>query len=375
MISRYLLKELLITTLAVVFILSFLALSNKFVSSLAQAARGDLPAELIFKAVYLSLPSLLSMLLPIAFFLGLLLAYGKLYADSEMTALFACGMTMQRLVTTTMGLAVIFLCFMLWLSLWSVPRSLFNLQRLVATADANLITSFLHEGRFQSYKNGQYVIYLESLDKETKGISHIFVAEQPAAEKMAEEFGRISVMTAASGYLWQHPASKDEYMILKNGNRYLGEPGAANYTIAHFDEFGLRIESPPPTIHKAVKMLSTRDLWKQRDDPKKMAELQWRLTLPLSVIVLTVLGIPLSRVPPRKGKYASLFPSVVVIIIYINLLVITRTWVEEQVVGFWFGLLWVHVIGLVVGISLILKQTNFWYRLRYKPVANKVTTH
>jgi lipopolysaccharide export system permease protein len=366
MISRYLLKELLITTLAVVFILSFLGLSNKFVTNLAQAARGDLPAELIFKAVYLSLPSLLSMLLPIGFFLGLLLAYGKLYADSEMTVLFACGMSMKRLIVTTMGLAMVMLCFMLWLSLWSVPRSLLNLQKMIATADANLLTTFLHAGRFQSYKDGQYVIYLEGIDKSTKQLNHIFVAEQPAAEKMAADFGRISVMTAASGYLWRHPNTKEEYIVLKGGNRYLGEPGTANYTIAHFDEFGVRVDTPPPMVHKAIKMLSTRDLWGAWDDPKKLAELQWRLTLPLSIIVLAVLGIPLSRVPPRKGKYASLFPSVVVIIIYVNLLVITRTWTEEKIIGFWFGLLWVHLLGLGVGIALILRQTNFWYRWWYQ---------
>jgi len=370
MISRYLFKELLLSTLAIVLILSFLGLSNQFVGYLADAANGDIPAEIILQVVLLNLPALLNMLLPIAFFLGILLAYGKLYADSEMTAMFACGMRMRNLVSTTIGFAIILMLFSLWISIWIVPRSLLNLERVIAKADANLITSFLHAGRFQSYKNGQYVIYLESLDKEAKRLRHIFVAEQPAPGKMAQDFGRISVMTAASGYVWRHPTTKADYIVLKDGNRYLGEPGTANYTIAHFEEFGLRIESPKPSVRKGDKVLSSRELWRMASDPKKLAELQWRLTLPISLIVLAVLGIPLSRVPPRKGKYANILPSVVVIIIYVNLLVITRTWVEEKVMNPWFGLVWVHALGLSVGIALILKQTNFWYRLRHKIISS-----
>lgn len=369
MISRYLFKELLFTTIAVVLVLSFLGLSNQFVGYLADAASGDIPAEIIFKVVLLNLPALLTMLMPIAFFLSILLAYGKLYADSEITAMFACGIGMRQLVTTTLGFAFVLFIFLLMLSTWAAPRSLLNLERVIAKADANLVTSFLHAGRFQSYKNGEYVIYLESLDKEAKRLQHIFVAEQPPPDKVAQDFGRISVMTATSGYVWTHPVTKEEYIVLKNGNRYLGQPGAANYAIAHFDEFGLRIESPKPAVRKAIKVLPFTDLLKKINDPKMQAELQWRLTLPLSLIVLAVLGVPLSRVAPRKGKYANLLPSVVVIIIYVNLLIVTRTWVEEGIMNPWVGLAWVHVLGLLVGTGLILKQTLFWYRLRYKAKA------
>ena len=364
-LSRYLVKEVLLNTAAITFILVLVAITNQFVVYLARAAAGELPVGLVLEAVALNIPFLLSFLLSFGFFLGVLLAYGRLYTEAEMTVMFACGFSVGRLVWTTFvaSIGVALLCAML--SLWTAPASTQRLEVLWAQVKANVLANFITAGRFQTWGDGQYVIYIGGVDEENRQVKQVFIAEQPQNADAMTSLGpeRLSVLTAQTGYLWEDPDNGAEYIVLNEGKRYLGAPGNPEYNLMSFKEYGVRLPTQELNVRDRDRARSTRSLIGS-PDLEHQSELQWRLTLPLSILVMAILAVPLSRVPPRKGKFSTIFPAMVVILIYTNALMLTRNWVESGWLNPWIGLVWPHVVALSMALILLAKQTHWLQRLR-----------
>jgi lipopolysaccharide export system permease protein len=315
--------------------------------------------------VALNIPFLLGFMLPFGFFLGVLLGYGRLYADSEMTVMLACGFSVSRLVWTTfvtsLGLAL--LCAML--TLWTTPAAMKRLEVLFAQVKTDVLANFIVPGRFQTWENGHYVVYIGEANESTRDVKQIFIAEQPekdSAENLTNKPERLSVLTAQTGYLWEDPKNGAQYIVLKEGKRYLGTAGELEYTLMSFDEYGVRLPSQSLSIPNRPRARPTSSFIGS-SDLEEQSELQWRLTLPFSILIISIISVPLSRVAPRKGKFSTLFPAMVVILIYTNGLMLTRNWVENGIMSKWVGLAWPHLLALAFAGILLAKQTHLWQRL------------
>ena len=159
------------------------------------------------------------------------------------------------------------------------------------------------------------------------------------------------------------PKTGAEYIVLGDGKRYLGAPGNPEYSMMSFSEYGIRLPTETLRVRDRVRARPTQDL-RDLNDLEALSELQWRTTLPLSILVMSVLSVPLSRVAPRKGKFSTIFPAMVAILIYSNCLMLTRNWVEVGWMSPWVGLLWPHVVALTFAGILLAKQTHWWQRIR-----------
>jgi lipopolysaccharide export system permease protein len=366
-LTRYLAKDVLLNTAAVTLVLVLVAISNQFVLYLSRAAAGELPVGLVLEVVALNLPFLLSVLLPFGFFLGVLLAYGRLYTETEMTVMLACGFSIKRLVWTTMvvGSGIAILCGIL--SLWTAPASTYRLEYLLAHVKADVLANFIKAGQFQTWGEGQYVVYIGDINDKERTVNQVFIAEQPQENASItltqEEVERLSVLTATTGYLWLDPETQTEYIVLKEGKRYLGAPGNAAYTLMDFNEYGVRLPTQEVNVRERARAQPTEKLIAS-NDPELLGELQWRLTLPISVIVVALLGVPLSRVPPRKGRFHAIFPALIAMLIYTLGLMLTRTWVIEGWMSATFGLLWPHITALMLAGFLLAKQTHWFKRIK-----------
>ena len=95
-----------------------------------------------------------------------------------------------------------------------------------------------------------------------------------------------------------------------------------------------------------VQALSTKELW-QSDDPEHKAELDWRITLPVSTLIIVMMALPLSQTTPRGGRYSKLALGILLYLIYSNLLGIGKAWISKGVVPYWIGTSWVHVLGVI----------------------------
>ena len=356
-ISRYLLREILLALFAVSGVLYVIYVSNRLIRFFSDSESGGLPAVVIPQLLALKSVSNLMMLLPLAFFIAVLIALGRLYKDNEMVALAACGVGVGRLRRTILWLAFGFAGVVAALSLYAGPLAEELSYQIQDQIKADLDVTSIAAGRFRELHDGQMIFYVESMSDDRQTLQNVFVKTQ--------RNGILNVVTAARGHQRVDPQSGDTYLNLEDGYRYEGRPGDSQFKIIHFAQHGILLEEQDvtPTARKVVAS-STPVLWGNRGSYEK-AELQWRVAMPLATILLAALAIPLSRSGPRQGRFAKLFIAVVIYAVYMNFLAVARSWVEHGVITAGLGLWWVHGALLMVIFILMVRQAGIpWFMLR-----------
>lgn len=356
LIFRYLAKEVFITLVSLTAILLLIFLSNQFVQYLTRAANGQIPAMFIFKLLMLELPNLMGLLLPLGFYISILLAYGRLYADSEMTVLHACGYGMQHLLKDTLILASVVACFVMIVVLWASPQIAIERTKLLRTTGVQMLIKTIMPERFQALPGGHDVFYVESMNRDHTTAKGIFLAK--LSQKDAVDSWQILWANRAYTTIGSH--SQEDYLVLKSGKAYFGIPGHADYQVSTFKTFEARLPQPEFTFKSTdLRTMKTQQLWPLNNpDLIKEAELQWRISIPLMVFVLTFVGVPLSQVNPRAGKYANLLPAIVIFFLYANFMFISRGWIISGKIPPWVGLWWLHILVTALGLFLLWRNRS-----------------
>jgi len=349
-LSRYILKETAQTWIVVTMVLLLILLTNQFAQVLGDAAADKLPKEAVFKVMGLTSLQYLTILIPIGLFLSIMLALGRLYRDSEMAALMACGIGPASLYRPLALLSVVLALLVGWLALDVSPSAMRQVQIIVEEAKQRVDLRFLESGQFITFADAEAVMYAESITAD--GIlEKVFVQRHKGTD--------VEVIVARRA--WQSASSDESIKMLKfaEGRRYLGQPGSPMFEIVSFQEYGMPFAMPdagPPKPRPESSPLS--DLL-GKDDPVARAELQWRLSVPLALLVLTFLAVPLSRSGPRQGRYGGIAAGVLVYIIYVDLLGAAKVWVEREQSPEFIGLWWVHGVFLATGAILLVRQFGY----------------
>nr|WP_298148190.1 LPS export ABC transporter permease LptF [uncultured Pseudomonas sp.] len=358
-VFRYLSREVLVTLSAVSAVLLVIIMSGRFIKYLAQAAQGALDPGVLFMIMGFRLPGFLQLILPLGLFLGILLAYGRLYLDSEMTVLSATGMSQQRLTFYSLAPAALVMVLVAWLSLGLAPQGVERVARILNEQDTLTEFDTLVPGRFQAMRDGSRVTYTKDMSEDRNELSGVFISEKRLSQKGDKERG-ITVLLAESGKQEIQPDGS-RYLILQNGYRYDGNPGQADYRAVQYDTYGVLL--PKPAVSSEVserEAIPTRELIGS-DNMRLRSELQWRLSLPLLVLVVTVLAVPLSRVNPRQGRFLKLLPAILLYMAYLSLLIAARGALDKGRIPPALGLWWVHGVFLVIGLLML-----YWDAMRLK---------
>jgi len=346
--DRYLLKEVVNGWLAVTVVLWLVLVSNRLVGYLADAAEGDIPGSLIFNLLALKMVWYLVLVVPFALALGVVLALGRLYRDNEMVVMSACGVGPGRIYRPMLGLSVVVAVLIAWLALYVSPevQSLINRLKVSAAQQADL--TVLGAGRFDDLQGGRVTFYAERLSADRKYMENLFIIVRSAAGRDRPP----QLLTAKTARRALDPDSGDDFLVLHDGYRYDGTPGKPDYRIMQFSQYGVRIDLPdtdvPGYMREAIptrRLLASSDLW-------DIAELQWRLSMPLSVIVLVLLAVPLTRSGPRQGRFARLVLAALLFVVYYNLLGTAKVWVGKGTVPPEIGLWWVPVLPVILTLLL-----------------------
>lgn len=358
-IFRYLCRELLVTLAAVSAVLLLIIMSGRFIFYLALAAKGQLDPAMLFTIMGLRLPGFLQMILPLGLFLAILLAYGRMYLDSEMSVLAATGMSRNRLLAYTLAPAALVAVLVAVLCMLISPLGVNRVEQIINQQNAMSEFDTLVPGRFQGMKNSTRVTYTESLSEQTRELGGVFISEVLTSTSGKKERG-ISVLVADKGHQESHPDGS-RYLILENGYRYDGKPGQADYREIQYDRYGVLLPSP-----EVISELTERDGQPTLElvgskNPRQIAELQWRLSLPLAVLVVTVLAVPLARVNPRQGRFLKLLPAIMLYMVYLGLLIAMRGQIDKARISPALGMWWVHGLFLALGVLLM-----YWRNLRLK---------
>jgi len=356
--DRYLLREVIHGWLAVTVVLWLILVSNRLIRFLADAAEGDIPVDVIFTLLGLKMVWYLVHVIPFALALGVVLGLGRLYRDSEMTVMSACGVGPWRIYKPLLGFGVLVAAMLAWLALYVGPQVQGLSYRLEQDAEQQADLKALGAGRFNEIQNGQLTFYAERLSVDKQSMENLFIVF--ASHKAATQPPQL--LTAQSAYRKRDPDSGDDFLVLVNGYRYEGNPGDAEYRIMRFDEYGVRIVLPGTDIVTEKRVSTPTEVLLQSDDPEDTAELQWRLAMPLSVIALLLLAVPLCKSPPRQGRYGRLVIAVLLFVIYYNLLGTAKVWVGNGVLPPVIGLWWVPALPALLA-ALLLKGEQLRCRI------------
>jgi lipopolysaccharide export system permease protein len=348
--DRYLLKEVIVGWLAVTIVLCLVLISNRLVRFLADAASGDIAASVIFRLLGLKMVSYIVHIVPFALALGVVLGLGRLYRDAEMTVMSACGVGTLRIYKPLLGFGLVVAAVLTWLALFVSPEIQGISNRLTLMAEEQADLTLLGAGRFNEIQNGQLTFYAERLSADKQRMENLFIVVRSKDEKD----GKLpQLLTAESAYHKRDAVSGDSFLVLVDGYRYEGRPGAANYRIAKFSEYGVRIELPASGEVVDKRESTPTAVLVRSTNLKDIAELQWRIMMPVSVIVLLILAVPLSQFSPRQGRYGKLVVAVLLFVIYYNLMGVAEVWVKNGVVPPVIGMWWVAALPVLLTVVLL----------------------
>lgn len=357
---KYLAKEVLVSTAGVTLILLLVILSGRFVSYLGRATEGKMTFEFLFIILGFHIPSFVQTILPLAFFLSLLLAYGRLYIENEMSVLFSSGISKAKLALYTLGIAGLIGCASAFLNLWLAPTSEYHAAKATQEQDQLSTFDFLLPGRFQG--NGQRTTYIDSFTDEG-WMNQIFLSN---IVKKQEK--NVLSLTFAS-YAEQIRVDEENgnnYLVFKNGTQYEGSPGEADYRVTQFDTYAIRMENPAPSPIDETYTQSTLELI-QSSDPLAKIELQWRLSLTIMIPILAIIGLSLSQVNPRQGRFFKMLPAILLMILYIALLIWGRTSLEKGKIPLHLGLWWIHGVFCIIAGLLFMQFNQVFERRKKRP--------
>ncbi|MDG1750334.1 MAG: LPS export ABC transporter permease LptF [Thalassotalea sp.] len=364
-IFRYLLKEVAKTQLAVFIVLMTIFISNKFVRVLDDASEGGIPGQMVMVFIGLKIPDLAGMILPLSFFLGILLAYGRIYADNEMSIFHACGVSEWYVVRVTLLLAfvtaIITGIFTLYLSPMAAEYEYQVKEQL--SADSGL--SSLIAGRFQTTGNEKAVVFIHDKNREDNTLRKVFVAQLPSENDRHKNIINSSLVYAAKGEVIEDVTGSQK-LILTSGTRYQNDVKNNEFRQVAFGKYYIQIQDQK-VEHKSrkLKAIPTADLFEE-EQTEYTAEIHWRIAFPLACIILTFVAVPLSVVNPRQGKFAKMLPALLLFLSYFLLLTAVKRAMESGSLPSYIGLWPVHVMALLLGASLLIKGRSFGLKLKAK---------
>jgi lipopolysaccharide export system permease protein len=320
-------------------VLLAIILLRLLIQLLGKAAGGEVLAEAVVGLIAFGILTYLPVLLGIAVFVAVLLALTRSYRDSEMTVWFTSGLSIAAWVKPVLQFAipVALVCALLSLAItpWAQAQSQ-EYQRLLASRDD---VSSVTPGVFRESRSSDRVFFVDKLSEGDREVNNVFV--------QSTENNRMGVMVAERGFI-ETAENGDRFVVLLKGRRYEGTPGTLDYRTVDFDRYALRIE-PKEAQRQApsTKSLATLDLLDEKK-PEQLAELHWRISLPLAVLIMALFAVPLAFVNPRSGRSWNLVLAVLVYALYNNLLSIFQAWTAQGKVAAWVGLWPVHLAMIIV---------------------------
>ena len=338
--QRSLIREFSLIALSVVGVLLAIMLTQLLIRMLGKAAGGEILPEAVFALIAFGVLNYLPVLLGIAVFVAVLLALTRSYRDSEMTVWFASGLSIADWVKPVLQFAIPVALVCGLLSLVAAPWAQLQSAEYVRLLESRDEVSSVTPGVFRESRTADRVFFVDKLTERSDVVNNVFV--------QSTQNNRLGVIVAQKGFIETAP-NGDRFVVLLKGRRYEGTPGTLDYRTVDFDRYAIRIE--PREVKRdatpATRAKATVDLFSERK-PEQLAELHWRLSLPVAVVLMALFAVPLAFVNPRSGRSWNLVLAVLVYALYNNLLSIFQAWTSQGRVPGWLGLWPVHFTMMAV---------------------------
>jgi len=338
---RALLREFAGLAGAVFMALFAIALTTQLIRLLGKAAGGSIPTDAVLAFLGFFALAALPVLLSLTMFISVLLTLTRGWRDSEMVIWFASGLPLTAWLRPVLIFALpqvaVIAALSLFISPWAAQMSGQYATKLESRDDVTRVTP----GVFGETANKERVFFVESVSGQSNEVHNVFVSsvQQGKGGVSMSRTGRTE--TAANG---------DRFIVLEQGRRYEGAPGDPQYRITEFDRYAARIETRENA--QPQREQKTLNTWALIANPTKenLAELLWRVGIPVSALVLVLFAIPMSFVNPRAGSAANLALALLTYVVYSNLISVSQARVAQGRLDFSIGSWIVHavMVGLLV---------------------------
>ncbi len=333
-LANYLRKQTIKTSLVVLLLLFLLMVGTLFTSTLRTIARGILPPELLFIELSLRSIDVLAILVPLSFYLGVLISLSQMYRNQEAVMMHAIGWSSKDVLRALLPLMWLVFVLMLLVSLIISPQAARLSKELTTQANESISLMGLTEGKFQKFFSNEGVIFVEKIDAEQQRVENVF------ANIYHPE--RIDTLTAEYGYQFEENDRK--YVALFNGYRNEGRPGSNAYKMMQFERNDIML----PDLDQEIAALDEKSKLTiellRSDELRDRAQLHWRLSPAFSVLTLFVLAVSLAKTSHREAKFINLVLGVLAYIFVVNLLTIGHSMLEQGKLSMGLGLWWVYFL-------------------------------
>ncbi|WP_019894163.1 LPS export ABC transporter permease LptF [Hydrogenovibrio halophilus] len=342
-LDRYLFRSLLATLLAVLSVLLLVTFGSEATRLLAVAVEGEIPPGLVFSLLLYNIPPALEIIMPLVALLSVMLTMGRLYQDQEMVVLQSCGVSLRWFQRRLLLFLLPLVMMTAWVSGWVTPWSHEQSRLIMDDAQSMSPVRALTPGRFNELPNGQGVFYARTLSQDSD-MSDVWI-KLPASNKRGE-----TILMAPEGRF--ETIDGRMALVLFDGSVYehLDQPQElAVRTFERFEGFlpsFQSVKTPPDEEELSNQALLASS------EPKHQALWQWRLSAPISVLVMGLIGLKLSRTGPRQGRFAKVALALVLYVTYYQLVISLRSMMGD---GEWpvaIGLWPIWIAFLLYGLTL-----------------------
>ncbi len=346
---RYIAREILISTLAVGSVLLLVIVGSRFARFLDRVASGRISLDILGYLTLFYTPYALQLIIPLSFVLALMLTFGRLYIDSEMSVIQSSGVSQRQLMKLVFFLALGVASLTAFSSLYLTPKAKFSSELLLQEQQEKTGFEAITPGQFT--KLNKQMVFVSQLNEEKTALGRVLIVQ-------AEE-GVTTLALAERGYQQVSEGSLSRFLVLEDGWRYELPTDDLTSNFLEFERYALRVGVyTPPSVQEQVAMLPLNKLWADKSLPAQV-ELQWRLGLPALVIIMVFIALPLTKVNPRQGRFMAILPVLLLELIFLGALMSLQGIINKGQWPIWPGMWLVHAVFLALGLLLCWRRGVF----------------
>lgn len=347
-INRYLLRQVIATTLVVTGFLAFIMIGGRLIKYFGIAAQGALDVSALFLIVAYRMPDFLTLILPLGFFTGLMLVFGRLYVDHEMAVLNASGISRDSLGIMLWPFVLLLMISEAGLTLFAAPWGFEHATKVMAEQSSKKGFDLVSPRKFIT--SGSYTFYAEDQSPDKTALLKVFVHQNAPN-------GSDVLIVAQQAIRLIDPQHLNTIVELHNGRRYELKAGQLHYSEAQFATYRLNLNDAQSAEVMATPTESMRtvDLMAHPKDAKSLSEIGWRWSMPVMILIAVILALPLSEVSPRQGRFLRLFPALLLFIALVIGLLAVKLRISKGLLSVWA---YAGLIGFYLFFSLLLARKH-----------------
>jgi lipopolysaccharide export system permease protein len=326
-IRRYLASQLLTTTLAVSALLTLILMGGRVIKYFGMAAQGKLDVELLSAVLLYRLPGFLELIIPLGLFIAVLLVFGRMYIDNEISVLTASGVSRWQLVRFSLPSILLVTVCVAGFSFYFTPHGNLASEKLFNQQANRNTFDMVKAGQFQRVDNNMLYARALSPDK-TQLLDVTLYSEKVRPDGSVEH----TLLYAKNARRFYDEKTELTYIELSEGYRYELMAGQLNYSQLRFQSYRMRLtlNAEEKEISRSRTQTTTTIYQRLREgDLLALGEWLWRCSMPLIVPIAAFLALPLAKVNPRQGRYLKLLPAILLYISFVVLIGATRNSIEK----------------------------------------------